>query len=97
MIDQPVGAALERALAPPSEAAERQIDRFIERRHSQRVRNEGERRAEESWKASERRLAAAREAEEALGRRGMIDHLRRVYRKRADEYDALYESLGGFQ
>jgi len=62
LIEEPVGAALDRILAPATEKAEREIDAFIERRHAKRVLLEGERDEEEAWKASERRRDAAREA-----------------------------------
>lgn len=59
---KPVGEALSRVLAPGPDA-EQSIDRFIERRHAQRVKVEGERAQEMAWKESSRKHAAAREAE----------------------------------
>jgi hypothetical protein len=48
-VEQPVGQALSRILAPGPDA-ERSIDAFIEKRHAERVRREGDRRVEEAWK-----------------------------------------------
>jgi hypothetical protein len=47
------GAALPRDIAA-GEHVEHEIDAFISRRHRDRVATEGERQAEEHWKASER-------------------------------------------
>jgi hypothetical protein len=57
-----VGESLSRVLAPGPDA-EQSIDAFIERRHAQRVKAEGERAEEMAWKESERKHAAARDAE----------------------------------
>jgi len=56
-----------------------EITQFIERRHETRVKNEGERAAEESWKESVRNFNAAREAEEHQMRIAWYRHLRDVY------------------
>lgn len=59
MVDEPVGAPLDRSLASspgtlaPGEGAEKELDNFIARRHRERVKNEGER-AEEAWSAYEK-------------------------------------------
>jgi hypothetical protein len=47
------------------EAAERDIDRFIERRHERRILDEGERRDLEAWELSARVHAAAVRRERA--------------------------------
>jgi hypothetical protein len=57
-----VGESLSRVLAPGPDA-EQSIDAFIERRHAQRVKAEGERREEMAWKESTRRFNVARDAE----------------------------------
>jgi hypothetical protein len=66
MMEQPVGAALDRSLGSPTapgEAIEAELDAFICRRDKERVKGEGERRAEETWAASERAYFARRDAE----------------------------------
>ena len=48
------------------EKVEGELDTFIERRHEQRVRDEGERAELEAWRASERRKEARRREENRL-------------------------------
>ncbi len=63
---RPIGAALNRNLGSPTapgEAVEHEIDQFIERRHRDRIRDEGERGEEAVWRESERHHEAARRAE----------------------------------
>ena len=62
MIDQPLGASLDRDLTTaPGRRADKEIDNFISRRDQQRRKEEGERQ-EEAWKESVRRYEAARDA-----------------------------------
>src|SRR5215210_2095770 len=49
-----------------AEAAEAQLDSFISRRHEQRAKDEGERRAEEMWAESVRRHEAQMREENRL-------------------------------
>jgi hypothetical protein len=66
-----VGAALNRNLGSPvapGEQVEHEINQFIEKRHTQRVKHEGEREEEEAWKESVRRYKAASQAETHLDR-----------------------------
>jgi hypothetical protein len=48
------------------ERVERDLDAFIEKRHDQRVREEGERRTLEEWQVSERLYAARKSRARAL-------------------------------
>jgi hypothetical protein len=62
MIDQPLGASLDRDLTTaPGRRADKEIENFISRRDQQRRKEEGERQ-EEAWKESVRRYEAARDA-----------------------------------
>jgi hypothetical protein len=56
-VEQPIGEALSRELAP-GEAVEDALDHFIRVRHEKRVRDEGRDRAEELWAESARKHAA---------------------------------------
>ena len=78
------GAALSRDISA-GEQVEKELDGFISRRHDQRVRSEGERAVEESWRESERREEARRAEEEHAGRIGVFRHLQRVYAARSRE------------
>jgi hypothetical protein len=49
-----------------SEKQEADITKLIERRHNQRVEDEGERKLEEEWQITERRHAAERQKQLAL-------------------------------
>ena len=67
MIDErPIGAALNRDLTPSEKKSVASIDALIERQHAKRVREEGERRTEELWKESERRVREKRHAQARL-------------------------------
>jgi hypothetical protein len=62
MIDQPLGASLDRDLTTvPGPRADKEIENFISRPDQQRRKEEGERQ-EEAWKESVRRYEAARVA-----------------------------------
>jgi selenocysteine-specific translation elongation factor len=80
-----VGESLSRVLAPGPDA-EQSIDAFIERRHAQRVKEEGERRLEEEWKESERKHAAARDAE-------LRDAWCSYHQQQAERHRAVLEAL----
>jgi hypothetical protein len=61
MIDQPLGASLDRGLTTaPGRRADKKIDNFISRRDQQRRKEEGERQ-EEAWKESVRSYEATRD------------------------------------
>jgi len=60
--ERPVGAALGRNLATV-EGVDKEINAFIERRHAEREKREGERAEKEAWKESARRAEAARRDE----------------------------------
>jgi hypothetical protein len=63
MIDQPLGASLDRDLTTtPGRRADKEIENFISKRDQQRRNEEGERPEEEAWKESVRRYEAARVA-----------------------------------
>jgi hypothetical protein len=61
-VEQLLGQVLSRDIAPGAQV-DGELDAFIERRHKERVKAEGERRLEAEWKASERKHNAARDAE----------------------------------
>jgi hypothetical protein len=61
------GAALSRDIAS-GEKVEAELDQFISKRHRDRVTTEGERAVEEFWRETERRVEAARRAEEGQSR-----------------------------
>jgi hypothetical protein len=66
-------------------AVDAEHDAFIERRHNQRVKDEGERQAEAIWRESERKEAARRREQ---NRGGWLDYYRRLeagYLERATE------------
>jgi hypothetical protein len=73
------------------------LEQVGEPRHEARVKDEGQRRAEELWAESERRAVARRKAEEGLHRLAALGarHLRGVYARRAEEYLRVVESLEG--
>ena len=78
------------------EAVEAEIDSFITKRHNDRAASgEGERLAEEAWKASERREQARRRVEEEHARLVWAKHLRAVYARRKEEYERLVVRLEG--
>jgi 23S rRNA A2030 N6-methylase RlmJ len=63
VIDERVGAALDRNLGSPvapGEQVEHELDAFIEKRHMQRVKQEEDSAEEEAWKESSRRAEDAR-------------------------------------
>jgi hypothetical protein len=83
MIDQPLGASLDRDLTTaPRPRADKEIENFISRPDQQRRKEEGERQ-EEAWKESVRRYEAARDA-----------HLRQEW---YSEYHAAEKYLPKFQ
>ena len=74
MIDQPLGASLDRDLTTePGRRADKEIENFISRRDQQRRKEEGERQ-EEAWKESVRRYEAARDAHLRQECRGEVPH-----------------------
>jgi hypothetical protein len=75
------------------ENVERQIDAFIQKRHSDRVRDEGERAVEKIWRASERREEERRRQEEHVGRIGVLEHLHGVYARRAEEISEILTGM----
>jgi hypothetical protein len=76
-----------------SEATEKDLDLFITRRHDQRVKDEGERRAEEAWAESERRHFAKRRERNRIAWIGYFECIATALRVRAAEYDARAEKL----
>jgi hypothetical protein len=79
------------------EAVERELDAFISKRHEQRVKTEGERQIEESWRESERREEARRREVNRGGWLSWYRRLERGYLERAAECgrsaDALERSV----
>jgi hypothetical protein len=90
------GTALSRDIAR-GESVEYEIDAFISKRHRDRVATEGERQAEESWRASERAYFARRREENRVAWCHYFARLAGSLRARAEEYDqraALLEDRG---
>jgi hypothetical protein len=75
------------------EATEKDLDLFITRRHDQRVKDEGERQAEEAWAESERRHFAKRRERNRIAWIGYFGCIATALRVRAEEYDARAEKL----
>ena len=86
------GQAIGRDIAR-GEATEKEIDSFISKRHRNRVATEGERQAEESWKASERAYSARRREENRLAWGDYFERLAESLRARAQEYDYRAQTL----
>jgi len=91
-VEQPIGEALSRDIAK-GEETERELDLFIARAESKRIKEEGERPEEMAWKESVRRYNARLEAEAEHSRLAWAKHLRGVYQARMDEYDRIVETL----
>jgi hypothetical protein len=95
-VEQPVGQALSRILAPGPDA-ERSIDAFIEKRHAERVRREGDRRVEEAWKESTRKHAAKQRQQARLEwhahHAGQAERLRRTLEDLIDYHEQRAEEL----
>jgi hypothetical protein len=85
LIDKPIGAALNRDIAP-AEQVEWQIDAFISMRHDKRIKEEGERREEEAWKESTRRAEAARDEK-------LREEWSEYHRRQARVHKSMAESL----
>jgi len=66
LIEQPIGAALSHELYVKGEQIDGELDNLIERRHRERVKEEGERDQQELWAASERAYFARRDEERQL-------------------------------
>jgi hypothetical protein len=76
-----------------AERVEADLDRLITRRHDQRVKDEGERQAEEAWAESERRHFAKRRERNRIAWIGYFECIATALRVRAEEYDARAEKL----
>jgi hypothetical protein len=89
------GRAISRDISR-GEAVEAEINCFITKRHNERVaRGEGERLAEEAWKASERRQVARRRAEVKHARLAWHRRLEIVYAVRSEEHGRIADALEG--
>jgi|SRR5215208_1636609 len=78
------------------EAVEAEINSFITKRHNDRIaRGEGERLAEEAWKASERRQVARTRAEVEHARLAWHRRLEIVYAVRSEEHRRIADALEG--
>ena len=75
------------------EAVEHELTAFIERRHEQRVKTEGERQLEEAWRESERREEQRRREENRGGWLSWYRCLERGYLERAAECGRRAEAL----
>lgn len=72
---------------------EKKLDAFIERRHEQRVRTEGERDAEMMWRESERRFRERQRREVRALWYAYFCRIADSLRSRAEEYDRRAERL----
>ncbi len=82
-----------------AETTEKVLDLFITRRHDQRVKDEGERQAEEAWAESERRYFAERREDSAPPRNtlsviGPVPTLQTVARVPRGTVEQVLEHLG---
>jgi hypothetical protein len=96
--ERPIGAALPHDVYVQGEHVDADLDNLIERRHRERVKEEGDRTRseEEAWRASERRQEAKRAEED---RRGWVEWHRRLeirygalaheHARTADYYEGL--------
>jgi hypothetical protein len=75
------------------EQVENELTAMIERRHDQRVVEEGERPVEEAWQESERRHEACKREENRLAWCGYFEHIAGALRARAAEYDQRAQTL----
>lgn len=82
-IAQP-GRAISRDIGR-GEAVEHELTAFIEKCHEQRIKSEGERRAEKAWRESERREELRRREENRGGWLSWYRRLERGYLERAAE------------
>jgi hypothetical protein len=95
LIDEPIGAALNRNLGSPTapgEAVEAELDRLISKRASQDRRLDPDEH-EELWKASVRRYHARRREKNRLIWCDYFSHLAGSLRARAEEYDHRAQAL----
>ena len=76
-------------------AVDAENDAFIERRHSQRVREEGERLEEAAFMEVTRREEARRREDEDRSRLAICRHLEGVYARRSEEYRRRGDALEG--
>jgi hypothetical protein len=83
-----------------------ELDAFIERRHKERVKAEGERAQEEAWRESERKHNAARDAElrdawcsyhqeQAARHRAILVSLIEHHEEQAERYQLPHARLRG--
>jgi serine phosphatase RsbU (regulator of sigma subunit) len=84
-VEQLLGQVLERDIKQ-GEQIDGDLDRLIERRHEKRVREEGERKLKEEWRETERKHAAARDAE-------LRAEWSEYHRTQAERHRAVLEAL----
>jgi hypothetical protein len=98
-VDVAPGTALNRDLVSSrsEEAASEELRRFIEKRHAQRVAEQGDEVTEAAWREAERREEARRQQEWKMGRLANCEHLADVFQKLADEHAAEAEKLRAHQ
>ena len=89
--DEP-GRAIGREIAP-GDAADKELNRFIERRHEQRERSEGEAETEALWKAASRLQEARRRCEVRAGWYSWHAHRAELYARLSAEHAATAEGL----
>jgi hypothetical protein len=97
-VEQLLGQVLSRDMAQ-GEQAEGAIDAFIEKRHRERVKAEGERREEELWKESTRKHAEKQRmqarAEWHLHHTDQAERLRRTLQALIAHHEEQASKLGG--
>ena len=89
---QEPGRAIGREVAK-GEAAEKELDAFISRRHETRRKTGPERELEASWKQSERRAAARRREENRAAWHGWHAHRAVLFARLSAEHAATAERL----
>jgi hypothetical protein len=97
-VEQMLGQVLSRDITQ-GEQVEGAIDEFIEKRHRQRVREEGERAQEEAWKESARKHAAKQRQQARLEwhlhHTDQAERLRRTLESLIEHHEREAEKLGG--
>jgi hypothetical protein len=97
-VEQLLGQVLSRDIASGAQV-DGELDAFIERRHKERVKEEGERRLEEEWKESERRHAQTQRQQARLEwhlhHQGQAERLRRTLEALIAHHEAEAQKLGG--
>jgi DNA repair photolyase len=97
-VEQLLGQVLSRDITQGAQV-DGAIDEFIEKRHRQRVKEEGERQAEEMWKESTRKHAEKQRQQARLEwhlhHQGQAERLRRTLESLIEHHEEQASKLGG--